>query len=366
MSVAPDRIDELRARFDTDGLRSRHVELAAAEDDMEAMFDRGWSDGLPVVPPTRARVLAMLEGTSRPADDIVAVVAPNLVECTVEKVAINAVLAGCKPEYLPFVLASVEAACSDGFNMHGLIATTWQAGPMIVASGPLTTAIGMNSGRNAMGQGNRANATIGRAVQLVIRNVGGGRPGEIDRATLGNPGKLSFCFAERVVDGPDWPTQAIEHGIEATDSAVTLFGAEGTRGVIDQISREPVSLVKSFAASLRTVASVKLALAFDAAIVISPEHLRVFREAGWTKAQFRQALDAELMIPGAELTRGFAGIDEGMPAGFEGIDLPKFRPDGLLIFHAGGDAGLFSNVVGGWVGGDMGSSPVSASVEPWR
>src|SRR5207342_3724383 len=120
----------------------------------------------------------------------------------VEKVAVNAVMAGCKPEYLPVVLACVEAACTDEFNIHGVLATTMPVGPVVIVNGPIRRAIGMNSGVNAFGQGNRANLAIGRALQLVIRNVGGGRPGGIDRATHGNPGKLSFCFAEDEVDSP--------------------------------------------------------------------------------------------------------------------------------------------------------------------
>ncbi|HZP28959.1 MAG TPA: thioredoxin family protein, partial [Acidimicrobiia bacterium] len=170
-------------------LRSRRVALGPSEDEVEAMYERGWSDGLPLVPPTPERVARMLTGTTRAPGEIVAVVPPDLVECTVEKVAVNAVMAGCRPEYLPVVLAAVEGACTDTFNVHGVLATTWFAGPVVIVGGPVTRAIGMNSGINALGQGNRANATIGRALQLVIRNVGGGRPGEVDRATLGQPGK---------------------------------------------------------------------------------------------------------------------------------------------------------------------------------
>ena len=175
-SVDPDLAPELAMRFGAALLRARRVEIASGEDEMEALFARGWSDGLPVVPPTEKRVLAMLEGTSRRADETVAVVPPNLAECSVEKVAINAVLAGCRPEHLPVVLAAVEAACTDEFNMHGLLATTMPASPVVVVNGPIRRRVGMNSGRNVLGQGNRANASIGRALQLVIRNVGGGRP----------------------------------------------------------------------------------------------------------------------------------------------------------------------------------------------
>ncbi|HVM41698.1 MAG TPA: thioredoxin [Acidimicrobiia bacterium] len=359
-SVEPGTAEALEARFG-DGLRSRRVELPSLADDIEACFDHDWTDGLPVVPPTPERVLRMLEGTSGAPGDVVAVVPPDLVECTVEKVAVNAVMAGCRPEYLPVVIAAVEAACTDEFNMHGLLATTYFSGPLVLVNGPVARGIGMNSGINAMGQGNRANATIGRALQLVIRNVGGGKPGGVDRATLGNPGKYTFCFAEDE-EGSPWESLAEERGVAAGASAVTLFAAEGPRGVIDQLSRTPESLARSFAACLRTVAHPKLAFVFDALVVVSPEHARVFREAGWSKQRLRDEINTLLTIPGAEMARDVDGCAEGMPPGFESVDLPKFRPDGLWFVHAGGRAGLFSAIIGGWVSGDTGSQMVTREV----
>lgn len=237
--------------------------------------------------PTEARVLRMLECTDRTPGDVVAIVPPTSPLPPWKKVAINAVLAGCRPEYLPVVLTAVEAACTDAFNMHGLLATTWFAGPMVVVSGPIARDISMNDGLGALGQGNRANATIGRALNLVVRNIGGGRPGGVDRATLGNPGKYTFCFAETPAPDPDWPNQATETGLAPDTSAVTLVAAEGVTGIIDQLSRTPESLARSFAEVLATVAHPKLAFIFDASLVISPEHLRVFREAGWNKARLR-------------------------------------------------------------------------------
>jgi hypothetical protein len=356
-AVEPDVV----ARFVGATLKSRRVTLADAEDEAEAMFERGWTDGLPVVPPTETRVARMLDGTTRAPDDFVAVIPPDLVECTVEKVAVNAVMAGCKPEYLPVVLAAVEAACTGEFNAHGLLATTYFSGPLVVVNGPVATAIGMNSGGNALGQGNRANASIGRALQLVIRNVGGGRPGEVDRATLGNPGKYTFCFAEDEAGSP-WEPMSVERGFAPGVSTVTLFAGEGPRGVVDQLSRTPESLARTFAVCLRSVAHPKLPIAFDALLVVSPEHGRVFRDAQWTKARLREELDELLLLPGAELIRGAGGITEGIPEHLAGIDLPKFRDGGLLIAHAGGGAGLFSAIIGGWASGAVGSEPVTREI----
>lgn len=361
MSVDPDLVDSLRVRFGGSVLSARRVEVASAEDEIEAMFDRGWTDGLPVVPPTEERVMRMLAATTRAPSDIVALVPPDLVEVTVEKVAINAVMAGCRPEYFPWVLTAVEAVCNDTFNIHGVLATTMPVGPVIVCNGPGTRAIGMNSGMNVFGQGNRANLTIGRAVQLVIRNVGGGRPGEVDRATHGNPGKISFCFAEDEVGSP-WTSLAESRGVAAGVDAVTVFPGEGPRCVVDQLARDPESLCNTFAACLRTLHNPKSVLAFDAILVVGPEHARVFAEAGWDRDRVLAELHARLQIPGTELVRGANGIAEGVPAHLEGVTLPKFRPGGILLVHAGGGAGLFSAIIGGWANGDMGSTPVTKEV----
>ncbi|MCF6744473.1 thioredoxin family protein [Blastococcus sp. KM273128] len=359
LSVDPFRVDALEARYGGSGLASRRVELAELEDEHEALFDRGWTDGLPVVPPTPERVLRMLRGTTRAPAEVVAVVPPDLVECTVEKVAVNAVMAGCLPEHLPVVLAALEAATAEEFALHGLLATTYFAGPVVVVNGPVAARIGMNSGVNALGQGNRANATIGRALQLVVRNVGGGRPGEVDRATLGNPGKFTFCFAEREQGSPFAPLAA-DRGVPG--DAVTVFAGSGVQPVVDQLSRDPASLARTFAACLRVNAHPKLPMAFDALLVVSPEHGRVFREAGWDRARLLAELEELLTLPGEELVRGVGGMAEGVPAGLAGARLPKFRPGGLLVAHAGGDAGLFSAIVGGWVAGETGSAPVTREV----
>lgn len=361
LSVDPDRVDELRLRFEGGQLRSRRVELAELEDEMEAMYDRGWSDGLPVVPPTEARVMRMLDGAGRDPGAVVATVPPDLVDVTIEKVAIAAVMAGCRPEYLPWVLTAIEAVCTDEFNIHGVLATTMPVGPVLVCSGPGTRAIGMNSGVNALGQGNRANSTIGRAVQLVIRNVGGGRPGEVDRAAHGNPGKLSFCFAE-LSDSPIG-TLAEQQGLPSGVDALTVFPGEGPRCVVDQLSRTPESLASSLAACLRTVHHPKLPLAFDAIVVMGPEHLRVFADAGWRRQRILDELHARLQLPGREIIRGAGGVAEGVPEAFADHELPKFRADGLLLASAGGGAGLFSAIIGGWANGATGSTPVSRVVQ---
>jgi hypothetical protein len=361
LSVDPEHASRLEAAYGS-SLTARRVSFGASEDIHEAMFDRGWSDGLPLVPPTPERVAQMLTGTSRAADEIIAIAPPDLVECTVEKVAVNAVMAGCRPEYLPVVLAAVEAACTDEFNMHGLLATTMPHGPVLIVNGPIATQIRMNSGMSALGQGTRANLTIGRALQLVIRNVGGGRPGEIDRSTFGNPGKVGFCFAEDEAGSP-WEPLSVELGIAPGKSAVTLFPGESPRQIVDQLSRDPDELARSLGVNLLSVGHTKLAIVFDAVLVISPEHAARFAAAGWSKSDLRQAMADALTLDAAAATRGADGIAEGMPPGFEG-PIPKFRDGGLLIVHAGGHAGLFSTVIGGWANGSMGSQFVTKEISP--
>jgi len=362
LSVDPAHAAKLAVRFSGSKLLSRRVEIATQEDEMQACIDRGWSDGLPIVPPTEARVLAMLEGTTRSPDELVAVVPPDLVPCTVEKVAINAVMAGCRPAYLPVVLAAVEAACTDEFNMHGLLATTMSVGPVLMVNGPIRNRIGMNSGKNVFGQGNQANSTIGRALQLVVRNVGGGRPGEVDRATLGNPGKVGFCFAEDEENSP-WTPLSTDFGFEAGSDTITLFPGEGPRTIVDQISREPESLARSFAETLRTMYSPKLVMAFDVVLIVSPEHARIFREAGWSKEDLRTKLYELTTMDGDDLVRGALGIEEGLPESVRGGRIPKFRPGSLHIVYAGGGAGLFSAIIAGWVNGEMGSQTVSREIK---
>jgi hypothetical protein len=362
MSVDPDLVDQLAVRHGGSALRSRRIDVAELEDAIELMFTRGWTDGLPVVPPTEERVMKMLTGTSRAPDDVVATVPPDLVDATVEKVAIAAVMAGCLPEYLPWVLTAVEAVCTDDFNMHGLLATTMPVGPVIVCSGPGTRAIGMNSGINVLGQGNRANSTIGRALQLVVRNLGGGRPGEVDRATHGNPGKIGFCFAEDDAHSP-YGTLADQRGMPAGIDAITVFAGEGPRCIVDQLSRTPESLANTLAVQLQALHHHKLVLAFDAILVMGPEHARVFADAGWDRERILAELHARLQTPVEELERGADGIAEGVPAGFDG-SRPKFGPDGLMLAYAGGGAGLFSALIGGWVNGATGSRPVTREVRP--
>ena len=353
LTVDPNHADELAVRFSGSVMTSRRIEIAALEDDWEAMYDRDWSDGLPVVPPTEARVLRMLEGTTRHPAEVMALVPPDLVEVTVEKIAINAVMAGCKPEYLPVVLAAVEAICSDDFNMHGVLATTMDVGPILIVNGPIRNEIGMNSGGNVLGQGNRANATIGRAVQLVVRNIGGGKPGGVDRSAHGSPHKFGMAFAEDE-EGSPWTSLSQSRGFSSDQSTVTVWCGGGPQVFVDQISRTPESLTKHFAEYLKTTLTPKMVM-METVLVIGPEHMSRYRAAGWDRDRFLSELEGHLQLETDELIRGANDIEEGLPEAFAGNTIGKFWPGGIHVVHAGGATGLFSMAFSGWVPPPKGS-----------
>jgi len=328
-------------------LNSRRIDVADAEDSIEVAYDRGWTDGLPVVPPTPLRVAMMLAGTTLNPDEVIGLIPPNLAECTVEKAAANAVMAGCRPEYFPVVLAVIEAALDPLFSMHGLLATLWFSGPVIIVNGPIAKRIGMNSGGNALGQGNRDNATIGRALQHVISKVGGGIPGEIDRAVLGNPGKYTFCFAEDESD-PTWTPLNVARGFKPGTSTVTLFHGDGVQGITAGKSRTPEGLAKSLALGLSVVCHPKLCEYANAILVISPDHYTIFQNGGWGRTEIEAGLRAALRRPGKDLIEGALGIEEGIDRSRANEVVDKFNEGGLLVARAGGRGGLMSAVIGGW------------------
>ena len=342
--------ERLEAKHKGGTLVSRKIEYSDTSDPVEVCFQRGWTDGLPVTPPTDERVLEMLKGTRRRPDEIVGKIPPYLGTCTVEKVAINAVLAGCKPEYMPVLLAALEAALEPVFTLHGVLATTYFSSPIIIVNGPIARAIGMSSGMNVLGQGNRANATIGRALNLIVRNVGGGRPGEADRSTLGAPSKYTLCFAEDESD-PSWEPLSVARGFPRGVSTVTLFQGHGPEAIVDQKTRTADGLTRSIASSLVKMGHPKLVQSARAVLVLSPEHYAIYKEAGWDRKKIERALYEATIRPGREILAGADGIGEGVPASRAGERVPKFHDDGLMVVRAGGPAGLFSAVLPGWLAG---------------
>ena len=346
----PGVAERLEAKHQGGVLASRKIEYGESADPAEICYERGWTDGLPVTPPTDARVLAMLKGTTRRAEEVVGKIPPYLGVCTVEKAAINAVLAGCRPEYMPVLLAALEAALEPVFTLHGVHATTYFSSPVIIVNGPVARRIGMNCGINALGQGNRANATIGRALNLIVQNVGGGRPGESDRATLGAPSKFALCFAEDESD-PGWEPLSVARGFPRGASTVTLFQGHGPEAWVDQKSRTPKGLTRSAAMSLVKIGHPNLVQSARAVLVLSPEHYAIYREAGWDRRRIERALYEATIRPGSEIVAGQNGVGEGVPASRAGEMIPKFPEDALMVVRAGGPAGLFSAILPGWLAG---------------
>jgi len=342
--------ERLEAKHKGGTLVSRKIEYSDTSDPMEVCYQRGWTDGLPVTPPTDERVLEMLKGTRRRADEVVGKIPPYLGTCTVEKVTINAVLAGCKPEYMPVLLAALEAALEPVFTLHGVLATTYFSSPIIIVNGPIARAIGMNSGLNVLGQGNRANATIGRALNLIVQNVGGGRPGEADRSTLGAPSKYTLCFAEDESD-PEWEPLSVARGFPRGVSTVTLFQGHGPEAIVDQKTRTAEGLTRSIASSLVKMGHSKLVQSARAVLVLTPEHYAIYKESGWDRKKIERALYEATIRPGREILAGADGVGEGVPASRAEEMVPKFHDDGLMVVRAGGPAGLFSAVLPGWLAG---------------
>ncbi len=338
-------------------------------DDIEIWFDKGVTDGLPVVPPTRERVERMLEGATRDRTDLVGEVPPNYGRATVEKIAINAVMAGCRPAYLPVIIAAVEAACAPAFNLHGVSTSTHFSAPLIVVNGPIRTRIELNCSFGVFGPGHRANATIGRAMRLVMINVGGAKPGETSMSTFGHPGRYTYCIGEHEEASP-WTPYHTERGFSAADSTVTLFAGEGPHGISDHASRTARELAGSIGWSMAGLWNARhFPLYSHTMLVVGPEHARTIAEDGWSKSDLKRHLHQTIRVPYRALQPD-ADSGEGTNLRFaKGREpgpndlIPKFPSvEELHVVVAGGTAGRFSVAIPGWLGTKNGSSPVTVPI----
>jgi hypothetical protein len=340
-------------------------ELAAAmsaptaTDDIEEMFERGWTDGLPVVPPTPERVEAMLGAADGSAS--LGLVPPAMGEATLERVAACAVLAGCRPAYFPVVAAAARAALDPAFNLHGQAVTTQPAGQLVVVNGPVRETIGLNSGMGALGPGCRANLTVGRALRLLVTLTGGAMPGRLDRATLGQMGKIGFCIAEDEEVSP-WEPLHAERGFRPDQSVVTVIGSDAPLSISDHRSRTPEDLAWVLGwAAVSAWSTNWWPLEEPSVFVICPEHAEMFRAAGWTKHRLRQFMFEAVRRPAGELRRG--ETTPAVHAADPAAQVPKWAsPEAIVLVVAGGEAGRYSAVLGPCTG--MGSQIVSREVEP--
>jgi len=339
-------------------------------DELETWFDKGVTDGLPVIPPTRERVERMLGGTARDRAELVGEVPPNYGRATVEKVAINAVMAGCRADYLPVVLAAVEAACDPAFALHGMSTSTHFSAPLIVVNGPIRGRISVNCSFGVFGPGFRANATIGRALRLIMINLGGAKPGETSMSTFGHPGRYTYCIGEFEEASP-WSALSVERGVPAGQSAVTLFAGEAPHGISDHASRTARELAGSIGWSMSGLWNIKhFPLYSHTMLVVGPEHARTLADEGWSKEDLKRHLHETVRLPFRKLLPE-ADNGEGTNLRFgkglkpEPDDLiSKFpSPAELHVVVAGGTAGRFSMAIPGWLGTRNGSRPVTVAIE---
>ncbi|TMA51947.1 MAG: hypothetical protein E6J76_08635 [Deltaproteobacteria bacterium] len=327
-------------------LRSRRLEVA---DELEAneLYQRsGWTDGLPIVAPTEARVAACLEAAGMAADEVLGTEPVRHLLLTAEKVAVNAVMAGCLPAYFPVVAAAVQAMCEEPFLLHGATASTGGSAPVLIVNGPIRRALGMNATDNALANGSRANATIGRAVRLVLVNLLACVPGGLDRSTLGHPGKFTFCLAEDE-EGSPWVPLAEERGIPRGASAVTVVACAPPRQVMNEWTTDPAEILETFAAEMRAN-MLGYSIWSGNYVLVIPKQLRdLIVAAGWQKQEIREYVHRAARVRRSDWHR----VGKGRVAGGEDTEFAALgSPEDLLVVAAGGPAGGFGMVVPPWFG----------------
>jgi hypothetical protein len=243
----------------------------------------------------------MLRGTRRARHDLAGIVAPRLGQATVERVAVNAVLAGALPEHLPVILAAIEALADPAFNLQAVQTTTHPCSPLVIVNGPAAARLRVNGGGNALGQGARANAAIGRAVRLALQNIGGARPGREDRATQGHPGKYSYCVAENEAASP-WEPLSVERGFAPDASTVTVCGSEAPHNVNDHGSTTAEGIATTVAGTAATLGHNNVYLGGEPLIALGPEHAATVAASGWSKADFKRAVWERARVPVGRFT----------------------------------------------------------------
>jgi hypothetical protein len=302
---------------------------------VNAFFEeKGWTDGLPIIPPTEERVEQTLAAAKRRPEEIIGVVPPRWAPATVEKIVVNAVMAGCLPQYMPLLIAAVEALTDPKLNLYALQATTGGPAIMLIVNGPIRKQLDINGGSNVLGEGWRANATIGRCIRLIQRNIGGSYPGTTCKATLGWPGKYSLCIAENEEASP-WEPLHVERGFDANQSTITAISADGSVRASDLDSTKAEGVLTNFAHRMEGPSGP------EAIMVICPEHARIIAGDGlsknevkkfvWERAAYRMKdLPDETFAqrvkrrPDLHLTR-----DSVIPL--------TDKPEDILIVVAGGD-----------------------------
>jgi hypothetical protein len=317
-------------------LISDRIELPGSiEEISESYYQRGWTDGLPIVPPTEDRVEKMLSGTTQKPQDLVGEVPPSNGEATVEKIAINAVMAGCTSQYMPVLITALEAMLEPKFNLYGIQATTHPVAPLIIVNGPIRKKLAINSGYNVFGQGTKANATIGRAIRLILINVGGAVHGKLDRSTQGQPSKYSFCIAENEEKNP-WQPLHVERGFDPSASTVTVLAAENPHNINDHSSIDAQGILTTVVGTMKTQGSNNiLNQSGEVLLTLGPEHASTIAKSGFSKEDIKRFIfmNARLSI-------------SDFPLGHQEDRFPNFKSDAFIPV-AYGEKAIMVIVAGG-------------------
>ncbi len=342
--------------MNNDPLTSRRLTFGAAAEAIEFYQSEGWTDGLPIVPPTAELVHSFLDKAGRSPSDIVGAEPVRGRVITAEKLAVNAVMAGCLPEHFPVVLAAVEAICEPEFNLHAVTASTMGAAMLTVINGPIATELELNSGVGVFGPGHRANATIGRALRLIVSNVTGASSGELDQATLGHAGKYSWCIAEAEDISP-WQPLHVERGYTTDQSTVTVFAGLSPIQMGNQIARSPEAILSSFADGLFVAGPGQNEIIG----VLAPEITGHLADAGWSKMKVKDFLFETGHRPVEEwIQRGRPPANGSLADRDSSLGI-AMSPDGITLLVAGGRAGAFADIIPLW-GGGSGSESVTKEI----
>ena len=301
------------------------IEAPADTDEFNRFaYEAKWSDGLPVVPPTAERVSRMLAHTPRAPSDVVAKIAPAYGEATVERIAVNAVLAGCYPEYLPVLIAAAEAVADARFNLSATQATTNPAAVWLIVNGPVAQRLNVNAGNNCLGPGAWANATLGRALRLILQNIGGALPGDMDRATQGQPGKYLFCCAENEEANP-WEPLQVERGFARDRSTVTVVAALGTWNM-NTHAKDANDLLRVIGDTMTFPASSDYVCGGEPWVILAPEHAQILKRDGLSKADVKRRLwDLSKLVVHRMAAKDIPRVEAERRA-----ELGEFTPDTLV------------------------------------
>ncbi len=328
---------------------------------IEAYYQKGWTDGFPVVPPSAKSLSAMLAAGGLQQDQVISDIPTRNLVITADKIALNAVMAGCLPEYMPIIISAVRGLCHPDFNYHGMATSTGGAALAIIVNGPIAEEIGINSEENLFGPGNRANMTIGRALRLLMMNSLNTKPGALDRSTIGHPGKISFCFAENEKQSP-WEPFHVERGFAREESTTTVFATQDIIQAYNQLAQTPEPLLAGLADAIANMGSMNIISQQDVVVVLAGEHLKVIIKAGWSKEEVKQYLfdHAKQTVADLKRVKRIAGsVEPGDETTWRHV---VQQPEDIKIVCAGGAVGTFSACLLSWGGSRSATSMVTTKI----